>query len=265
MLYANARMYSVTPAVKAAWDAVLAWAIRQAKLDWKLLDHPAPAPMSALWGRNDLGMAMMCGLPYSERKPRPTLVAAPIPSPARYGARPVYFTDIAVRADSAFQSLEDTFGHKVGYTLHESMSGYAALRRHLLPHRRERPLYSSSVGGLQSARAVIEALADGRIDAGPLDSYSYDLLRANDAAFAAKVRVVDTTQPAPIPPLIATAPVADADLRKLREALRDVAAAPELAAQRRMLLLKGFAIPAETDYDVFASVRAAADSRAGEW
>ena len=36
--------------------------------------------------------------PFAQRGERPTLVAAPIPSPARYGGKPVYFTDIVVRA-----------------------------------------------------------------------------------------------------------------------------------------------------------------------
>jgi ABC-type phosphate/phosphonate transport system substrate-binding protein len=265
MLYANARMYSVTAAVGAAWNAVLGWAIRKAKLDWQLLDHPAPAPMSALWGRNDLGMAMMCGLPYSERMPRPTLVAAVVPLPERYGGRPVYFTDIAVRADASFRTLEDTFGHTIGYTLHDSMSGYAALRRHLLPYRRGKPLYARAVGGLQSARTVIEALADGRIDVGPLDSYSHDLLRANDPVFAAKVRVVDSTVAAPIPPLVATGAVPSEELGRLRSALVAAADTAELAAERRTLLLKGFALPHAQDYDVFRAIRADAETNAGVW
>ena len=265
MLFASARMYSVTPGVKAAWDAVLAWVIHRAKLDWQVLDHPAPAPMAALWARNDLGLALMCGLPYSQRRPRPALVAAVVPAPARYGGRPVYFTDIAVRADSSYRTLEDTFGHTIGYTLHDSMSGYAALRRHLLPYRRDKPLYARSVGGLQSARVVIEALADGRIDVGPLDSYSHDLLRENDPLFAAQVRVVASTEPAPIPPLVATARVPDLQLQALRAALLAAGEAPELAASRATLLVKGFATPPATDYAVFDSVIAAAAQQVDTW
>lgn len=258
-------MYSVTPAVKAAWNALLRWTLERARLDWQVVDHDPPRPMAELWQRQDLGLAMMCGLPFSQRAPRATLVAAPIPSPERYGGRPVYFTDIAVHADSSFQSLEDTFGHTVGYTLHDSMSGYAALRRHLLPLRKGKPLYARSVGGLQSARLVIEALADGRIDVGPLDSYSHDLLRANDPQFAAKVRVVATTQPAPIPPLVATAAVDDRQLEALRRALQDAGKAADLAEVRRTLVLKGFAVPEARDYAVFGRIIAEAAEQAEVW
>ena len=258
-------MYSVTPAVQAAWNTLLSWTLARAGLPWQVVDHDPPRPMAELWQRQDLGLAMMCGLPYSQRAPRATLVAAPIPWPERYGGRPIYFTDIAVRKDSSLRSLEDTFGHTVGYTLHDSMSGYAALRRHLRPFRKGNPLYARSVGGLQSARVVIEALAAGRIDVGPLDSYSHDLLRANDPQFAAQVRVVATTQAAPIPPLVATAAVDEQKLRELRRALQDVEHSAELAAVRRTLLLKGFAVPEAGDYAVFERIIAEAAEQAEVW
>ena len=173
VLVANARMYSATPAVREAWKVLLRWVLARAGLAWDVIDYDAPAPLSVLWARDDLGLAMMCGLPFAQRGERPTLVAAPIPSKARYGGRPVYFTDMVVRADAAFQRLEDTFGGTVGYTLADSMSGGVALRDHLAPYRdREGTrLYARAVGDLIHARGVIEALAAGRIDVGPLDSY----------------------------------------------------------------------------------------------
>lgn len=259
MPIANARMYSVTPAVKQAWKDVLGWALARAGLDWELLDHDAPAPLSALWARPDLGCAMMCGLPYSQRQPRPTLVAAPIPSPERYAGRPAYFTDIVVRADARQRTLEDTFGGVIGYTLADSMSGCVALRAHLLPYRAKQGprLYREAVGGLLNARRVIEALDARRIDVGPLDGYYHDLLRASDPEFAGKVRVVATTAVAPIPPLVATAPLAPGELEVLRGALGEAGEAPELAAERAILMLSGFAVPQESDYDGLNGVLAA--------
>ena len=243
----NARMYSATPQAKAAWKKLLGWAVRRARLDWELLDYDAPAPLSELWARSDLGGVMMCGLPYSQRSPRAKLVAAPVPAPARYGARPIYFTDIAVRTDSKYTRLEDTFGAVVGYTLEDSMSGYVALRKHLLQYRsRAKPkLYRDAVGGFVNARKVIEALDEQRIDVGPLDSYYYDIIRRTDPDLAAKVRVVATTAAAPIPPLVSTADVS------LREALLAASDAPDLAQERDILLLKRFVVPAETDYGEF--------------
>ena len=252
----NARMYSVTPACKADWKAVLGWALERAGLDWPLVDHDAPAPLAALWSRDDLGAVLMCGLPYAERRPRPTLVAAPLPSPPRYRGEPIYCTDIAVAAGSRQRTLEDTFGGVVGYTLADSMSGGAALRDHLERYRTpERPrLYRESVGGLIHARGVIDALAAGRIDVGPLDGYSHDLLRHNDPEFAAQVRTVASTEMRPIPPLVATAAVAPDELARLRTALQATPQAPGLAAPMARLLLAGFAVPDPADYDVLPAI-----------
>ena len=250
----NARMYAVTAACKDDWHAVLGWALRRAGLDWPIVHYDAPAPLSALWARGDLGAAMMCGLPFALREPRPVLIAAPLPSPPRYGGRPIYLTDIAVAASSSFRTLEDTFGGVVGYTLHDSMSGGLALRHHLQAWRTAaRPqLYRAEADGLIHARGVIEALAEGRIDVGPLDSYVHDLLRGYDPRFAAQVRVIATTAAAPIPPLIATAPIGARDLAALREALHATSESAELAAPMARLLLCGFAVPDGADYDVLA-------------
>lgn len=249
---ANARMYSATPSVKAAWKELLRWVLERARLPWEVIDYDAPQPLSVLWARNDLGAAMMCGLPFARRDPRPTLVAAPIPSPARYQGRAVYFTDIVVRSDSAFRTLEDTFGGTIGYTLADSMSGGVALARYLDTLRTpQRPrLYKKSVGNLIHARGVIEALARGEIDAGPLDSYYHDLLRHNDAQFAAQVRTVASTAALPIPPVVATAPLTAGQLQPLRAAFAATGESPEIRPLMERLLLAGFAFPDAHDYDV---------------
>jgi ABC-type phosphate/phosphonate transport system substrate-binding protein len=263
----NARMYSATPRAKAAWRRVLAWSLERARLDWQLLDYDAPAPLSQLWARNDLGCAMMCGLPYSQRRPRPTLVAAPVPSAARYRGRPVYFTDIVVRADAPYASLEDTFGGVVGYTLDDSMSGCVAFRAYLLSYRQKYgpDLYREAIGGLVNSRQVIEALQDGRIDVGPLDSYYHDLLKHNEPEFAASVRVVASTDAAPIPPLVASSEISAETLKRLRAALLAVGESDELALERDVLLLQRIVVPDEADYCVIDAVLAEARQYPDLW
>ncbi len=267
----NARMYSVAPAAKAAWRELLEWILERANVRMEFVDQEPPATLANLWSRGDLGMAMMCGLPYSHRKPRPLLLAAPVPSPERYANRAVYFTDVAVRADSPFQKLEDTFGHVVGYTLTDSMSGCVALRRHLLPFRRPdvtsgvKPIYGKVVGELVNARGIIQALIDRRIDVGPLDGYVFDLIRHNDPGFAASVRIVAQTDAAPMPPLIATAALDPDTVGRLRSAFAAVEHASELAQVRSTLLLRRFAVPEPSSYDVFHAIQESAGRHAGVW
>jgi ABC-type phosphate/phosphonate transport system substrate-binding protein len=253
---ANARMYSATPALRAEWRRLLQWVLARARLDWPVIDHDAPAPLSALWAREDLGLVAMCGLPFSQRAVRPALIAAPVPSPPRYGGRPVYFTDIVVRASSPHERLEEAFGGVVGYTLADSMSGGVALAAHLAPFRQRQGarLFRAAVGGLVNARGVIEAVAAGTIDVGPLDSYYHDLLRHEEPALAAQVRVVASTGAMPIPPFVATTALGAEELARLRNALMAVATADELRATRKCLLLDGFALPDPADYEVLAGI-----------
>jgi ABC-type phosphate/phosphonate transport system substrate-binding protein len=121
------------------------------------------------------------------------------------------------------------------------------------------------VGELINARGVIQALIDGRIDVGPLDGYVHDLIRQNDPAFAANVRIVTVTEAAPMPPLIATAPLDAATIARLRAAFGAAGKAPELARVRETLLLRRFEIPEPSKYDVFHGIAQAAERHAGVW
>ena len=262
----NARMYSVTPAVRAAWRTLFDWVLARARVPGTWLAHDPPLPISDLWKREDLACVMMCGLPFSRRDPRPTLLAAPVPSAPRYGGRSVYATDLAVRADATCASLADTFGGIAGYTVPDSQSGYYAFRHHLSTRHPDRPdPYRVHVGGLQNARGVIQALADRRIDVGPLDGYVFDLIRASDPAFAAQAKVVATTDPTPMPPIVATAPIAPAAVAALRAAFLAAGDAPDLAAVRATLLLARFIVPSAGDFDVQRRRAAAIDAAGDRW
>jgi ABC-type phosphate/phosphonate transport system substrate-binding protein len=257
---ANARMYAVTPQVAAAWRELFLWTGQRAGVELQWIDHAYPAPLGALWSRPDLGCAFMCGWPFARSDPQPRLIAAPVPSPARYGGRPVYFTDFVVRATADFRTLEDTFGFRLGYTVDDSQSGYNAPRYHLLKFRSpiRRTLYKEIVGPLVTPRRVIEALLDNRIDVGPLDSYVHDLLKKDDPDLARQLRVVATTEAAPVPPLVAAPGCDDGTIARIRSALVEVEKRPELAKLRDALLLKGFTATAPASYGVTIEREAAA-------
>src|SRR5262249_29624790 len=132
-MIANARMYSVTPQVAALWRRLLGAILADAGGAIDIVDHAPPAPISELWRRPDKAAVFMCGLPCSLAAPRPGLVSAPVPSPAAYGDRPCYWSDLVVRAGSPFRTIADTFGHRLALTTPESQSGYAALLYALMP------------------------------------------------------------------------------------------------------------------------------------
>ena len=141
------------------------------------------------------------------------------PATARTGQ--IYFTDFVVRADSPFKTLEDTFDHRLAYSIENSHSGYNAARHHLLAYRTatRRTLYADTLGPLVAQRRVLDAVIDGRADVGPVDSYLLDLWRSHLPEVAAAVRVIATTEPAPSPPLVASPAIAEDVCARLRAAL----------------------------------------------
>lgn len=247
---ANARMYSVNPQAAAAWKELFAWLSRESGIELDILDHAFPLPLSDLWSRTDLACAFMCGFPFALAAQRPRPVAAPIPANAPVAGRPVYATRLLVRADSKFGSLEDTFGSRLGYTVEESHSGYNALRHHLLPYYRRRGarLYRESVGPLTTPRRVIDALLSGDIDVGPLDGYALDLMLYHQPELGPQIRIVATTDPAPIPFLVASQNCLDETVSALQVTLTGLSDVSACAGLRERLCLAGFAPVVIDDY-----------------
>jgi len=259
---ANARMYSVNPQAAAAWKELFGWLGRESGVDLDILDHAFPLPLVDLWSRSDLACAFMCGFPFMLATHRPRPVAAPIPAKAPIAGRPVYATCLVVRSESDFHTIEDTFDRRLGYTVAESHSGYNALRHHLLPYYRQRgaKLYRESIGPLTTPRRVIDALLTGDIDIGPLDGYALDLMRYHQQELGSKIRVVATTDPAPIPFFVASSGCPDEIVSRLQATFATFAGAPECASLRERLRLDAFAPVALEDYSL--TLRWDAEARA---
>ena len=259
---ASARMYSWAPSLTAAWRRLLQWVAGRSGGHLQVLELADPYPLEQLWARDDLGCVFMCGYPWAMRAERPHLLAVPVPSPARYGDRPIYFTDFVVRADSPYRTLEDTFGGCIAYSIEHSHSGYNAARFHLLAHRRpdRRALYSKVLGPLHRQLPVIDAVLDGRADVGPVDAYGLDLLRRHGSERAARVRVVATTLEAPSAPLVASPGVDGETRRRLTEALLAAHRAPELSSTLDELLIARFVEPDAAAFTVMLDRERAAEA-----
>lgn len=250
-LVANARMYSVAPGAAAAWRALFGWLADAAGRRLDILDHLAPAPLELLWARDDLAAAFMCGWPFAREGGKRPIVAAPIPLTSPPG-HALYRSHFIVRAESAFQTLSDTFGGRLAYTVDSSHSGYNAPRHHLLAYRTpDRPaLYGATVGPLITPRRVVETIQAGAADVGPLDSYAYDLLCRHDPALMAGVRVLGSTEWVPMPLLVGSRGGDDGVARELGLVLQGAASDPIAQPILAELVLAGFARPEADEYSV---------------
>ena len=249
-LVANARMYSVAPAAEVAWRELLAHVAADAGVAMDYVAWPAPQPLEPLWARADLGAVMMCGFPLMLGMADVEPLAAAIPSAVWAQGRAAYRSDFIVRAGSKFETLEDTFGHRLGWTVGHSHSGFNAPRHHLLQYRTPaRPrLYTEVKGDLVTARKIVDGVIDGTIDVGPLDGYWHMLLKLHFPEVAKQVRTVASTDCAPMPPFVAARGMAD-DLRaRLGAAFVGARDRPWFAGISGPLALAGFAPARRADY-----------------
>jgi ABC-type phosphate/phosphonate transport system substrate-binding protein len=246
----NARMYAVTPEVEALWRTLLGHITREAGVELAYLPYPAPQPLEDLWSRGDLGAVFMCGYPIALKLAAVIPLAAPVPRAPWAQGRAVYRSDLIVRDDAPYRTLEDTFGGRSGWTVEHSHSGFNAWRHHLLSFRTPaRPvLYREMVGNLVTARNVLDSVREGRIDVGPLDAYWHLLLARHAPQLTVGVRVLTTTQTAPMPAFVAAAGTPAAVVARLRAAFAAASGHSWFEALAEPLLLQGFA---EVSADTF--------------
>src|SRR5437879_2301573 len=98
-----------------------------------------------------------------------------------------------------------------------------------VPSPAQRPaLYAEMVGNLVTARNVLDAVREGRIDVGPLDAYWHMLIARHAPQLTAGTRVLTSTPMTPMPALVAAA-AAPADMvTRLRAAVPRAAPRPRL-------------------------------------
>lgn len=245
-------MYSVTPAVEASWRGLLERIAGEADVTLAYLPWPAPQALEKLWLRPDLGAVFMCGFPISQQLAPVQPIAAPVPDLPWAGGRPVYRSDLIVRRDAPWQSLEETFGGRSGWTVAHSHSGFNAWRHHLLGFRTpQRPvLYARMKGDMVTARRVLDAVRSGEIDVGPLDAYWHALIALHAPDLVADIRVLASTELAPAPAFVAAAGAPAEQTARLRDAFLAAASRSWFAPFAKELKLRGFAATGVQDYRV---------------
>ena len=192
----------------------------------------------------------MCGYPVALQLAAVVPLAAPVPRATWAAGRAVYRSDLIVREDAPFQTLEDTFGGRAGWTVEHSHSGFNAFRHHLLQYRTpSRPaLYGEMVPNLVTARAILDAVRDGRIDVGPLDAYWHMLIARHSPALTAGIRVLAATDVATLPAFVTAASAPFATIDALRSAFAGASRQSWFGEYADALLIDGFAPVDATDY-----------------
>jgi ABC-type phosphate/phosphonate transport system substrate-binding protein len=248
-MIANARMYSVSPEAAGLWRTLLCAVIEHAGLDIELLEHTEPKPINELWQRPDKAAVFMCGLPFSRSVPRPHLIAAPVPSPPDFRGLPQYWSEMVVRKDSAFRTIEDTFGGRIALTVPDSQSGCLAALYYLTTVANKFPLYREVIAPQVTPLRAMSAVIEGAADVAPIDSYAYCLLQKYRWDLTSQLRSIARTPRTPIPPLVASTDGLESLQASFLGADRVAALAPLMAG----LMLERFVRPDPDTYDALRS------------
>ena len=153
----------------------------------------------------EIQVGWICGLPYvlEARKQEPSiqLLAAPVMEGERYEQRPIYFSDVVVRADSWFHKFADLRGKTWVYNESHSHSGYSLTRYMLAKKGLNGDFFGTRIEAGSHERAM-RLLLRGKIDATALDSTVLETELPKDSDLADRIRVIDIWGPSPIPPWV---------------------------------------------------------------
>jgi len=242
----NAGMYAVTPEVEGGWRALVEYIAHDAHVALTYVPELWSQSLDEICHRADLGAVQLCGYTLAIKRAAVTPIAAPIPHASWAAGRAVYRTDLIVRKDAPYRTLEDTFGARAGWTATHSQSGFNAFRHHLLAFRtpQRRALYGEMVGDLVSARNVLECVRDGRITLGPVDAYWHLLIRRHAPQLTEDIRIVGSTEVTAMPPFVAAIGAPEEMVRRLRASFIGAATQGWFKSFTDLLLIEGFAEPA---------------------
>lgn len=155
-------------------------------------------------------MGWICGLLFAHLRTEDNaplhVVAAPIMQGSDYAHRPVYFSRLVVREESAFSTFSHLRGCRLGFNDPGSFSGYAIVR-HYLTQLGETDAYFGAWVETGSHANSLQMLLNGRIEATALDSTLLDYWLEKKPNLAHKIRLITTLGPNHSPPMVISAQV----------------------------------------------------------
>jgi ABC-type phosphate/phosphonate transport system substrate-binding protein len=247
----NAGMYAVTPEVEAGWRDLVERVARDAGVTLTYVPDLWTQSLDEICHRSDLGAVHLCGYTIAVKHAAVIAIAAPIPRAIWAAGHAVYRSDLIVRKDAPYRTLEDTFGARAGWTATHSQSGFNAFRHHLLAFRtpQRQALYGEVIANLRSARNILDSVREGHIDIGPVDAYWHMLITRHAPQLTADIRILASTEVTAMPPFVAAAGAPTEMVTRLRSAFTAAATQPWFKSLGDLLLIEGFAQPAA---DAFA-------------
>lgn len=200
-----------------------------------------------LLDRGEIHVCWICGLPYV-RKANVELLAAPVMRDPRYGGKPVYYSDVIVRADSRFRSFQDLRGSRWAYNEPGSHSGYNVTRYYLAKQRLGDDFFGAFIQS-GSHQNSLRMLMERQIDATAIDSTVLEMVLEKDPSIGERIRTITVFGPSPAPPWVIHPSVSS----EVRHSLLETFLTVDQDSRGRRILedarMRGFAAVWDRDYD----------------
>ena len=165
----------------------------------------------------------------------------------RLADRPVYYSDVIVRADGPARNLDDLRGATFGYNDTCSLSGYYAARQELARRSTDQDYFASEVC-TGSHHASIGAVIDGTIDVAAIDSNVLALERGARPELERELRVLESWGPHPIQPIVMRAGLPSVEKAAIARAVGRIFEDPARTATLARFGVVGFAPVGEDHY-----------------
>ena len=184
---------------------VATWVTQQLGVDLVFVDDVPWQERDRRFDVGDVQVCWICGLPYvikaDAAEPQVELLAAPVPRGGRYAQRPVYYSDVVVRADGPIETFSELRGASWAFNEPLSHSGSSIVRNHLAKLGEPTGFFGSVIQS-GSHEASLRLLVAGEVEGSAIDSTVLDLASRRDPSLRARLRVVEILGPSPIPPWV---------------------------------------------------------------
>jgi ABC-type phosphate/phosphonate transport system substrate-binding protein len=169
-------------------------------------------------------------------------IAAPVLTDPRFGGKPLYCSEVIVKRDSPFQSLDDLRGARWAINEPSSWSGYWVTL-----HRVGSWDFFGEVVEAGFHERALQMVASGEIDGAAIDNHVLGIALRNAPQLAGLLRVVETLGPSPSQPVVVRSGLEPAVKEQIRERLLGLH-----DPRMKEFLVEGFAPP--PDYSQIAAV-----------
>jgi len=208
-------------------------------------------------GHTDI--CFLCGLHYIRVTSLLEPIAAPILQGARYSGRPIYFSDIIVRAESPWQAFADLRGRSWAYNEPNSHSGYGIIRHHLVAIKENDSFFGAVVEAGWHERSI-RWVRSGRADASAIDSHVLAIAFRDDPGLRSDLRIICPLGPSTIQPVTVARRMPVTLKSELRHLLAEMAEDPEAKNFLNRNFIGRFVPIGDTDYDDIRRMSRAAES-----